>query len=142
MLAADITMLFVKSAPSRLKAKAPAMNVLPGTIVKTPEGLAVELLGHRTLVHPRHHGALQGLARVDVGLRPQALRLGPARGEGLRGVVFLREPLGLEDEVLVELDGGARLKAVTPSALELGPQVVPASRHWPCSMQRSSPASS
>jgi len=97
----------------------PAMNVLPGTIVKTPEGLAVELLGHRTLVHPRHHGALQGLARVDVGIRPQALRLGPARGEGLRGVVFLREPLGLEDEVLVELEGGGRLKAVTPSALEL-----------------------
>src|SRR5919198_1173542 len=97
----------------------PAMNVVPGTIVETSEGMVVETFGHRTAVHPRHHRILRGLAHVDVGIRPQALRLGPAGSAGLRGVVFLREPLGLEDEVLVELEGGARLKAVTPSALEL-----------------------
>ena len=97
----------------------PAMNVVPGSVVETSEGMVVETFGHRTAVHPRHHRILRGLAHVDVGIRPQALRLGPAGSAGLRGVVFLREPLGLEDEVLVELEGGARLKAVTPSALEL-----------------------
>jgi ABC-type sugar transport system ATPase subunit len=97
----------------------PAMNVLPGTVVETPDGMVVETFGHRTAVHPRHHRALQGLRRVDLGIRPQALRLGPAGGNGLRGVVFLREPLGLEDEILVEVDGGARLKAISASSVEL-----------------------
>ena len=91
----------------------PAMNVLPATLVDGPGGLAVELCGHRTAVHPRHHAALRGLKRVEAGIRPQALRLRPPAAGGIRGVVFLREPLGLEDEVLVQLDDGGRLKAVT-----------------------------
>ena len=97
----------------------PAMNVLPGTVVETPDGMAVETFGHRTVVHARHHRALKGLRNVELGIRPQALRLGPAGLDGLRGVVFLREPLGLEDEVLVELEGGARLKAVSASSVDL-----------------------
>ena len=97
----------------------PAMNVLPAAVIATRDGMAVETFGHRTVVHPRHHSVLKGLERVQVGIRPQALRLRPAGSEGLRGVVFLREPLGLEDEVLVQVEGGARLKAVTASGEEL-----------------------
>jgi multiple sugar transport system ATP-binding protein len=97
----------------------PAMNILPAAIVTTADGLAIEMFGHRTAVHSRHQGALQGLKRVDVGIRPQALRLHTAPGVGIRGVVFLREPLGLEDEVLVEVEGGTRVKAVTPSEQEV-----------------------
>jgi ABC-type Fe3+/spermidine/putrescine transport system ATPase subunit len=88
------------------------MNVLPGAPVESAGALAVDVFGHRTPIHPRHHAALRGLERVDVGIRPQALRL-RRRGEGgIHGVVFLREPLGLEDEVLVQVDGGGRIKVV------------------------------
>ena len=93
----------------------PAMNVVPAAIVESAGGLAVELLGHRVAIHPRHSAALHGLKHVEAGIRPQALRLRPPGREGVSGVVFLREPLGLEDEVLVEAAGGARLKAVTAS---------------------------
>jgi hypothetical protein len=50
---------------------------------------------------------------------PAAGGLRPAGGDGLRGVVFLRERLGLEDEILVQLEGGARLKPITASSVEL-----------------------
>jgi multiple sugar transport system ATP-binding protein len=96
----------------------PAMNVVRAAIVEGAGGLAVEILGHRLAIHPRHHTALQGLKSVEAGIRPQALRLRPPGSDGVRGTVFLREPLGLEDEVLVEAAGGARLKAVTASSEE------------------------
>jgi multiple sugar transport system ATP-binding protein len=96
----------------------PAMNVLPAALVEAPGGLAVELCGQRTPVDPRHRPALEGLKRVQVGVRPQALRLRAPDAATIRGVVFLREPLGLEDEVLVEVEGGARVKAVTASGQE------------------------
>jgi multiple sugar transport system ATP-binding protein len=93
----------------------PAMNVVPATIVARADGLAVDVLGHATPIHRRHHDVVQGLKQVEVGVRPQALRLLPPGRDGLRGVVFLREPLGLEDEVLVEVAAGVRLKAITAS---------------------------
>jgi multiple sugar transport system ATP-binding protein len=95
----------------------PAMNVVPATIVEGAGGLVVDVLGHSTPIHRRHHGAVRGVKSVAVGIRPQALRLLPPASDGLRGVVFLREPLGLEDEVLVEV-AGVRIKAVTPSGQE------------------------
>jgi multiple sugar transport system ATP-binding protein len=96
----------------------PAMNIIPAAVVRTPSGLAIELLGRQILVAPRHHAALQGLTRVEVGIRPQALQLVPPRPERIAGRVFLREPLGLEDEVLVETTCGARVKALTVGAKE------------------------
>ena len=62
--------------------------------------------------------ALDWLKRVDLGIRPQALRLVPPAPGRIIGHVFLREPLGLEDEVLVETAGGARVNAVTASGEE------------------------
>jgi multiple sugar transport system ATP-binding protein len=91
----------------------PAMNIIPAIVVATQSGLAIELLGRRIMVTPRHFATLQGLKRVDVGIRPQALRLVPPAPEYISGRVFLREPLGLEDEVLVETGDGTRLRAVT-----------------------------
>jgi multiple sugar transport system ATP-binding protein len=95
----------------------PAMNIVPATIVERSGGLAVEVLGHWMAMHHRHHGTVHGLKHVEAGIRPQALRLLAPENPGFRGVVFLREPLGLEDEVLVEVAGGARIKAVTASGL-------------------------
>ena len=96
----------------------PAMNIVPAAVTPTPAGSALELLGQRLAVAPRHHTALDGLKRVDVGIRPQAIRLIPPTPGRITGHVFLREPLGLEDEVLVETAGGARVKAVTASGEE------------------------
>ena len=91
----------------------PAMNIIPATVVTTLGGLAIEVLGRQVPVAPRHHAALQGLKRVEVGIRPQALRLVSAAPGRITGLVFLREPLGLEDEVLVEVADGTRVKVVT-----------------------------
>src|SRR5882724_6428001 len=91
----------------------PAMNIIPAAVVTTPSGLAIELLGRRIPVAPRHHAALQGLKWVEVGIRPHALRLVPPGPGRIAGRVFLREPLGLEDEVLLEVADGIRVKVVT-----------------------------
>jgi multiple sugar transport system ATP-binding protein len=96
----------------------PAMNIIPATVVATPSGLAIELLARQLPVGTRHQPSLQGLKRVWVGLRPQALRLvapGPGR---IAGRVFLREPLGLEDEFLLEMTEGVRVKVVASAEEE------------------------
>jgi multiple sugar transport system ATP-binding protein len=93
----------------------PAMNIIPAAVVTTPSGLAIELLGTQIPVATRHHTALQGLKHVEVGVRPQAVRLIPPGPGGVAARVFLREPLGLEDEVLLEVADKTRVKAVTAS---------------------------
>jgi len=96
----------------------PAMNIIPAAVVTTPGGLSIGLLGRQIPVGPRYNAALQGLKRVDVGIRPQAVRLVPPAPGRITGRVFLREPLGLEDEVLVETAGGVRVKVVTEAGEE------------------------
>ena len=96
----------------------PAMNIIPATVVTTPSGLVIEVLGRLISVGPRYHAALQGLKRVEVGIRPQALRLVPPGPDRIMGRVFLREPLGLEDEVLVETADGTRVRVVTGAGEE------------------------
>ena len=55
---------------------------------------------------------------MEVGIRPQALRLVAPGPDRITGRVFLREPLGLEDEVLVETADGTRVKVVTAAEKE------------------------
>jgi len=95
----------------------PAMNIIPAALVATPAGLAIELLGWQIPVAPRHHAALQR-KHVEVGIRPQAVRLvAPGAGK-IVGQVFLREPLGLEDEVIVSVGDRTRIKAVTKTGTD------------------------
>jgi multiple sugar transport system ATP-binding protein len=96
----------------------PAMNIIPAAVVTTVGGIAIELLGRQIPIAVRHYATLQGLRRVEVGIRPQGLRLVAPGSESIVGRVFLREPLGLEDEVLVETADGTRVKAVTPAGEE------------------------
>jgi multiple sugar transport system ATP-binding protein len=103
----------------------PAMNVLPAAVVMAGDGLAVELLGRQLPVHPRHHATLQGLKQVEAGIRPQALRLVPPSPDRIRGVVFLREPLGLEDEVLLRVGPDVHVRLLTPSGHDF-PEGAPA----------------
>ncbi|HKX01333.1 MAG TPA: ABC transporter ATP-binding protein [Methylomirabilota bacterium] len=91
----------------------PAMNIIPATVVATPSGIAIELLGRRIPVGSGSQAALEGLKRINVGVRPQAVRLASPKSGSVPGRVFLKEPLGLEDEVLVEIDSGIRVKVVT-----------------------------
>jgi multiple sugar transport system ATP-binding protein len=120
----------------------PAMNIIPATVVTTPAGgLVIELLGRLIPVAPRHNAALQGLKRVAVGIRPQALRMAPPGPDHISGRVFLREPLGLEDEVLVETADGTRVRAVVPSADE-SPEGEPIGLHVaPCDLHLFDPKS-
>jgi multiple sugar transport system ATP-binding protein len=96
----------------------PAMNIIPGAIVSGLEGLAVRFLGGQFQIDPRHFEKLKGIGRVDVGIRPQAFRLIPPAAGKIVGKVFLREPLGLEDEVIVQTPDGTRVKIVSGSGQE------------------------
>jgi multiple sugar transport system ATP-binding protein len=113
----------------------PAMNIIPASVVATPGGLAIDLLGQHVPLPPRHHTALQGLKRVAVGIRPHALRLVSPAPDRITGRVFLREPLGLEDEVLVEMANGTQVKVVAaageefPERAAVGIDFAPADLH-------------
>ena len=96
----------------------PAMNIIPAAVVTMTSGPAVELLGKRIPVAPPHHAAVHGLKQVLVGIRPQAIHLAPPGPDVITGRVFLREPLGLEDEVLVEAAGGVRVRVVAKVGAE------------------------
>ena len=91
----------------------PAMNIIPGTVLTSGGGLVIELMGRQVPVGSHHAVALEGLKRVQVGIRPQAIRLVSPGSERVAGCVFLREPLGLEDEVLVKTDSGTQVKVIT-----------------------------
>jgi multiple sugar transport system ATP-binding protein len=95
----------------------PAMNILPASVSSNDAGMTVILLGISFPVHAAHHEKLKGMTRVNAGIRPQAVRLVPPGPERIRGTVFLREPLGLEDEVLVDVRG-SRVKVVSTSGQE------------------------
>jgi ABC-type sugar transport system ATPase subunit len=90
----------------------PAMNILPASVVREVDGLVVDLLGHKVPVPAAQAEAIGAPRAVEIGIRPQAFRLAAPGGETLRGTVLLREPLGLEDEVLVQL-GDHTVKVVT-----------------------------
>ena len=90
----------------------PAMNIIPAVVVTTGK-LAIVLLGRKLTVAERHHAVLENVKGAYVGVRPQSLRLVPPDSDSIMCRVFLREPLGLEEEVLVEAMDGTRLKVVT-----------------------------
>ena len=90
-----------------------------------------ELWGLEYRVPADRAEVIGGRAQVEIGIRPQALGLVAPEGNVLRGTVLLREPLGLEDEFLIQIDG-ASLKAVTaqgrrfPEGSAVGVAVDPA----------------
>jgi len=96
----------------------PAMNIIPAAVVTRSSGIVLELLGKQIPVAPGYQAALQELKDVLVGIRPQAIRLSQPRPDAIVGRVFLREPLGLEDEVLMEMAEGTSVKVVTAEGQE------------------------
>jgi multiple sugar transport system ATP-binding protein len=96
----------------------PAMNIMPGAIVPGLKGLSVHFLGGQFRIDPRHHEELKGITQVEAGIRPQSFRLIPPVPGKVSGKIFLREPLGLEDEVIVQTPDGTRVKIVSGSGQE------------------------
>jgi hypothetical protein len=94
------------------------MNIIPAAVVPAPGGLEVHFLGGQFRIDPRHFEKLKGIGRVDAGIRPQAFRLIPPAAGKIVGKVFLREPLGLEDEVIVQAPDGTRVKVVSGTGQE------------------------
>jgi ABC-type sugar transport system ATPase subunit len=96
----------------------PAMNIIPAAVVPAPGGLAVRFLGGQFRIDPRHFKKLKGIGRVDAGIRPQTFRLIPPAAGKIVGKVFLREPLGLEDKVIIQAPDGTRVKIVSGTGQE------------------------
>jgi multiple sugar transport system ATP-binding protein len=82
----------------------PAMNIVPAGIVQSGDGPAIDVFGRRIAVPADRVQALGDRRQVEIGVRPQALHLVAPEGDAIRGTVLLREPLGLEDEFLVQID--------------------------------------
>ena len=89
-------------------------NLLPGTVTGTDERYAAVRLQNETTVRaPR--AALQDEARIDVGIRPEKIRLrgtdeaGPTGHNVLDGVVRDASYLGVSTQYVVEAPGGVRL---------------------------------
>jgi multiple sugar transport system ATP-binding protein len=100
----------------------PAMNLVPGTVVREGEDAAFRMRGTETNVTlaPAWNALLSTHAGRDVllGIRPEDLRLGAA-GDGIPATVELAEPLGNEILLHVRTAGvelTARLPAGVPPA--------------------------
>ena len=111
------------------------MNILRAWVVATRGGPVFVVLGQHVGVARRHLAALPGLMGVGVGIRPHALRLVSPAPDRITGRVFLREPLGLEDEVLVVMANGTQVKVVMaageefPEGAAVGLDFAPADLH-------------
>lgn len=91
----------------------PAMNILPARVILRSGGVKeLEVAGLRIPVPNRHYDRLGGCDQAEVGLRPQSIRLVKPSSETINGKILLKEPLGLEDEFLVEAAEGQRLVVV------------------------------
>jgi len=96
----------------------PAMNILPAEIISESNQMILSLLGVLLEIHARHRESLQNHAKVEAGIRPQSLRIVPPTRGKIEGTVFLREPLGLEDEVIIHTAAGMNIKVISASDQE------------------------
>jgi multiple sugar transport system ATP-binding protein len=98
----------------------PAMNILPARVIVGSNGTKMlDVAGLRLTVPSRHYDRLTGCDLTEIGLRPQSIRLVQPSSGTIKGKVLLKEPLGLEDEFLVEVAEGLRLVVVAQDDLGL-----------------------
>lgn len=91
----------------------PAMNIMPALIQTTAAGKTMSLLGQQIPIPSGSGKQLKGCEKVRVGLRPQAIRLCRPSPDMIQGSIFLREALGLEDEVIVQVNDEIKVIVVT-----------------------------
>jgi len=80
----------------------------------------INLLGKKIPIPPGYEAHLEGCEKVNVGLRPQAIHICPPSPGKIRGSVFLREALGLEDEVLIQVENEMKVVVVTQTGQDFG----------------------
>jgi multiple sugar transport system ATP-binding protein len=96
----------------------PAMNIIPASIQTGGRNKTLTLFEQKIPIPAGHYEHLKDCSNVNVGLRPQAIRLCPPSPDKIQGSVFLREPLGLEDEVLVHIQNKMKIVVVTQTGQE------------------------
>jgi len=96
----------------------PAMNIMPARVIVGANGTkTLDVAGLKLPVPSRHYDRLSGCEQAEVGLRPQSIRLIQPSSETINGKVMLKEPLGLENEFVVEVAEGMRLVVVAQDDL-------------------------
>jgi multiple sugar transport system ATP-binding protein len=98
----------------------PSMNILPASVHSAQGNKTLNLLGQKIPIPPGYDEHLRDCETVNVGLRPQAIRLCPPSSDKIRGSVYLREALGLEDEVLVQVENEMKIVVVTQTGQDFG----------------------
>jgi multiple sugar transport system ATP-binding protein len=79
----------------------PAMNFLPGKLLRANGALQVELTGGVTVPAPRNIAGEDGQAIV-LGTRPEHMELG-GEGRGLKATVIVVEPTGADTQVFTKI---------------------------------------
>ena len=86
---------------------------LPAVVQVIGDGHKVlQVVGNTFPIPDRHYDSLSGCEQAEVGLRPQSIRLLPPASDKISGKVLLREPLGLEDEFIVQVADNIRVVVV------------------------------
>ncbi|CAN0556861.1 unnamed protein product, partial [Laminaria digitata] len=83
----------------------PAMNVFEVAVSETGGKSMLSGAGFELALSRQDADALEALRQVKLGIRPPALKLVPTDEALATGTMQLREPLGLEDELLIALAG-------------------------------------
>lgn len=103
----------------------PAMNIFDAQVEEIKGVLTLKGAGIVLKLEREDSNVLASFNHVRVGIRPQALKLVPLDEALVIGTLQLREPLGLEDECMIELPDNTRFKLVSrvPDALAEGAEV-------------------
>jgi len=83
----------------------PAMNIVPGKILKTGQKTTVEMInGGKAIVPISTQTSMQGQA-VHVGFRPEDTEISTAKSKMIEGEISLVESLGEVTNIYVEIEG-------------------------------------
>jgi multiple sugar transport system ATP-binding protein len=97
----------------------PSMNILPAVVQTTGDGQKVlRVVGHTFPIPDRHYDSLGSCEQAEVGLRPQSIRLLPPAPDKITGTVLLKEPLGLEEEFIVQVADDIRVVVIARAGTE------------------------
>ena len=98
----------------------PAMNIVPGTVLKTGAKTTVELVsGGKVIVPIKTDAELKGQG-VHVGFRPEDMSIATAKSKLVEGEISLVEALGEVTNIYVDLEGvDEPIVAKVPEVTEL-----------------------
>ena len=108
----------------------PAMNFLPGLARSSDSAMTVELAGSDAIALPPRATGFAGEKQVEIGIRPEHVRLSSRETAALRGTTTVVEQLGNTTyvyvdtpvgQIIVEADGSAVIAPGTAVGLTIDP---------------------